>query len=58
MLAQELGCSALGGSPFLPTLLPGTLCKWAGVARRAGGFLQQRQGWASELALFKFTAAF
>lgn len=29
-----------------------------GGSRRAGGFLRQRQGWASELALFKLTAAF
>lgn len=37
---------------------PVMLCKWVLVARLAGGFLQQRQGGTSELALFKFTAAF
>lgn len=29
-----------------------------GGSRQAGGFLWQRQGWASELAPLKFTAAF
>ena len=43
---------------LLPTLLPGGLCKWVVAAQQAGDFLQQRQGWASELAPFELTAAF
>ena len=42
----------------LPATLPVMLCKWVLVAQLAGGFLQERQGGISELAPFKFTAAF
>ena len=58
MLAQELGYSEVCPPSILPTSFPGGLCKWVVVAQQAGGFLQQRQGWASELAPCELTAAF
>lgn len=56
MLVQELGCSELRGSPFLPALRPGVLGAWAVVT--AGWWLPvAAAGLGIRAGTFTLTAA-